>query len=400
MVRPTRRDLAVVVAVCAVALALGLVGKACRGFWRSPHSFVCHSDVRALYEPRGMDRELFPYVQGELLVVANAPDPPPGPLLFPVDGANEYPVLTGLLMWIPSHTSWSPDSYLLASAALLAPFGLLTAWLLGLMTGRRALRWSASPLLVLYAFQNWDLPAVAATVGAFWCWWRGREVAASACLGAGAALKLYPALFLIPLVLDRVHAGDRRGAVRAAAVGVGTFALVNLPIAIAAPEGWALPFRFQTLRRPNPDSLWGVLATDLRLEPATVNVLSTAAVALAAAAVLWACERRARRDGEYPLLPACAALLTAFLLVSKVHSPQHALWLAPLFVLLSVRAAWYWLFVAGNVVLYAAIFAVPGWSEGATDVLVAWSVWARTATFLALAVVFLRAQNVALVDRP
>ena len=47
--------------------------------------------------------------------------------------------------------------------------------------------------------------------------------------------------------------------------------------------------------------------------------------------------------------------------MSKVHSPQYALWLVPLFVLLSVRAAWYWLFVAGNVVMYAAIFAV--WSE-------------------------------------
>jgi hypothetical protein len=175
---------------------------------------------------------------------------------------------------------------------------------------------------------------------------------------------------------------------------------VNLPIAIAAPDGWALAFRFQALRRPNPDSLWGVLATDLDLAPAAVNVLSTAAVALVVAAVLIACGRRARREGVYPMLPGCAALLTAFLLFGKVHSPQHALWLVPLFVLLSVGAGWYWLFVAGNVVLYAAIFAVPGWwGEGAKDVLVTWSVWARTATFLALVVVFLRAPAFSLVER-
>ena len=392
MPAPTRRDLTVVVAVCAIVLGLGAAGKACRGFWHHPASFACYSDIRSLYELRGMDRELFPYVNGELVVVLD-PGPPVGHNLRPVDGANEYPVLTGLLMWLPSLVSWSPDSYLLASAALLAPSGLLTAWLLGRMTGRRALLWSASPPLLLYAFHNWDLPAVAATVAAWWCWWRGRGMAAAAWLGAGAALKLYPALFLIPLVLERVHARDRRGAFRVAAVGVGTFVLVNLPIALVDPAGWAVPFRFQNLRRPNYDSLWGVLADGLALGPTVVNVLSTGAVAIAAAAVLWACARRARRDGDYPFLPACAALLAAFLLVSKVHSPQYALWLVPPFVLLAVRALWYWVFVIGNVALYVAIFTVSVWSEPARDAIVPWAVWARTATFLALVVVFLRASD-------
>ena len=58
------RDVAVVVGVCAIVLVLGHVGKACRGFWHGPLSFVCHSDVRALYHLRGMDRRLFPYVHG------------------------------------------------------------------------------------------------------------------------------------------------------------------------------------------------------------------------------------------------------------------------------------------------------------------------------------------------
>ncbi|HEX5937266.1 MAG TPA: glycosyltransferase 87 family protein [Actinomycetota bacterium] len=398
MPAPTRRDLALVVAVCAVVLAFGAVGKACRGFWHHPASFACHSDVRSLYELRGMDRELFPYVNGDLVVVPDA-EPPVAHDLHPLDGANEYPVLTGLLMWLPSLVSWSRDSYLLASAALLAPFGLLTAWLLGRMTGRRALLWSGSPILLLYAFHNWDLPVVAATVAGFWWWWRGRGTAAAAALGAGAALKLYPALFLVPLALDRLHAGDRRGAIRAGAVGVGTFVLVNLPIAVADPAGWAVPFRFQTLRRPNPDSLWGVMAGGLDLGPTAVNVWSTAAAAFAAGAVLWACARRARRDGVYPFLPACAALLAAFLLAAKVHSPQYAVWLVPLFVLLAVRSLWYWVFVAGNVALYVAIFTVSVWSEAARDVLVTWSIWVRTATLLALVVVFIRASDATWRDR-
>ena len=274
--------------------------------------------------------------------------------------------------------------YLLASVVLLAPFGLATAWLLGRMTGRRALLWSASPILVLYAFHNWDLAVVAASIAGIWCWWRGRPVAAAACFGVGGALKLYPLLFLVPMVLEHIHAGDRRGALRTAAAGVGTAALVNLPILLINPPGWAVPYRFQALRPPNYDSLWGELAKRASLDQDAINLWSTIAVATVLAVVAVATVRRAHRDGSYPFLPACAALLAGFLLVSKVHSPQFALWLLPFFVLVGVRLGWYLLFVAGNLLMYVSIFGVSVWSLHARDVLVTWSVWIRAATFLLL----------------
>jgi uncharacterized membrane protein len=393
---PRRRpsDLATVVGVCAIVLVLGAAGKACRGFWGDPLSFLCHSDIRALYPLRGMDRDLFPYLHGEL-IVREDPGPPARTRLRPVGGANEYPVLTGIVMWLPSLVSDSPDTYLLASIVLLAPFGLATAWLLGRMTGRGALLWSASPILMLYAFHNWDLAVVAASIAGIWCWWRGRPVAAAVWFGIGGALKLYPLLFLAPLVLERLHDGDRRGAVRSAAAGAVTVALVNLPILLLSPSGWAVAYRFQTLRIPNDDSLWGVVSESVRLDQGAITTLSTITVAVALAAVTWETVRRARHDGRYPFLPACAALLAGFLLVGKVHSPQFALWLLPFFVLVRVRLGWYALFVAGNLIMYASIFGVSVWSVHARDVLVTWSVWVRAATFLALVIAFVRAPAVA-----
>ena len=41
--------------------------------------------------------------------------------------------------------------------------------------------------------------------------------------------------------------------------------------------------------------------------------------------------------------------------------------------------------------MYLAIFGVSVWSIHARDVLVTWSVWVRTATFLFLVLAFLRA---------
>jgi uncharacterized membrane protein len=394
-----QRDVAVVVGVCAIALVLAGAGKACRGFWHDPLSFVCHSDIRALYGLRGMDRDLFPYLGGDLIVRARTDRPWPPFEVLPIDGANEYPVLTGVLMWLPSLVSDDPDAYLLASVVLLAPFGLATAWFLGRLVSRRALLWSASPILVLYAFHNWDLAVVAASVAGFWCWWRGRSLAAAVCFGVGGALKLYPLLFLLPLALDGSQTGDRREAVRVGATGMGTFALINLPFVVLNPSGWAVAYRFRSLHWPNHDSLWGVLAQTFDLDLAAINALSSLATLTVFGAVTLATVRRARRDGDYPFLPACAALLAGFLLVGKVHSPQFALWLLPLFVLVRIRLGWYVLFVAGNLLLYAAIFGVSVWSIHARDVLVTFSVWGRTATFLLLIVAFLRAGPASEPDR-
>jgi hypothetical protein len=65
----------------------------------------------------------------------------------------------------------------------------------------------------------------------------------------------------------------------------------------------------------------------------------------------------------------------------------------PLFVLVRVHLGWYALFVAGNLLMYVAIFGVSVWSIEARDVLVTWSVWGRVGTFLLLVNVFLRAPS-------
>src|SRR6185503_6828407 len=126
--------------------------------------------------------------------------------------------------------------------------------------------------------------------------------------------------------------------------GAGTFALINLPFVVLSPSGLAVAYRFQELRMPNPDSLWGQVAQTFDLDRQAINVLSAAATVSVLMVVAWATERRARREGAYPFLPACAALLAGFLLVSKVHSPQFALWMVPLFVLVGIRPGWYALF--------------------------------------------------------
>src|SRR5438093_4067144 len=280
----TAAALAVLTALCALTLVLGFVNKdRCTGpqfdsqgrsqpdYQRRTFRDWCYSDIQNLWLGRDIDKHTFPYISGSLDGDGN-----------PTGGVVEYPVLTGVLIWVGATFASTDAQYLLHSALLLAPFGLLAAWLLGRLTGWRALLWAIGPPLILYAFHNWDLPVAAAAVGAVYVLHRGwgkrgvnrpfrqRALASAVLLGLGCALKLYPGIFVLPLMLYVLTGGsggrelppgsryDVRGAVRVALAAVGTVILVNLPFALLGFDGWRASFIFQGQRQTDitTHSIW------------------------------------------------------------------------------------------------------------------------------------------------
>jgi len=347
---------------------------------------LCYNDIQALYDGREIDRDVFPYVHGELRT---------DPETSLVGGAIEYPVLTGIFMWATGLLVNDFNDYLRVSALLLAPFALATAALLARMTARRALMWAAAPALALYAFHNWDLLAVCAAVVAIWMWWRDRHVAAAVAIGVGAVLKLYPLLLLAPLVLYVLSRSGLRRASRVAGAGVGTMVAFNLPFALINFDGWWATYEFHSNRTGNYDSIWTLGWPSLSAE--TLNLITlglTAAFCLGALAWGWW-----KREGSiYPFLPVAGALVAAFLLWNKVHSPQYTLWILPFFVLLRVRVGWWIAYSLVDLAVYVGVFR---WfyeylyeSKDFTffKKLMIAGVWGRAVVLLALYVVFLRAR--------
>ena len=284
----------------------------------------------------------------------DAPDQPQGNL---VGGAVEYPIVTGVFMWFAGLFARNDADYLRVTALLLAPFGLLTAGMLAKLSGRRAFIWAAAPALVLYSVHNWDFLATATVVGAVWAWSSDRLGLAAALLGLGAATKIYPGFFALPLLLEqRVrprHArrgqGGRRHGRRLAA---------DQPAVPAGQPGRAGGRRTRSRSgrvadlTTNSIWYWGFP----HLAPSTVDHWSLALVALS---WLVAVGRRlglAGRTGSYPWLQVSAAMLCGFLLFNKVYSPQYVLWLLPFFVLLRVRWGWWASYLAVDVLLYVGLF--------------------------------------------
>ena len=144
---------------------VGSLGKACRGFWHDPSvARLSQRHPCPLRRARDGPRSL-PLRRGRPDRAVDGTRTGRGRRTrCPVDGANEYPVLTGILMWLPSARLRRPGHLpaRVGGAARAVRAGDGVAPRPG--AGRRALLWSASPILVLYAFHNWDLAVVAASV--------------------------------------------------------------------------------------------------------------------------------------------------------------------------------------------------------------------------------------------
>ena len=320
--------------------------------WRDGRQYVamCYSDTVPLYTAERLDVGGVPYVTSWV----DRRD----------DGTEqvrymEYPVLTGFFQWANARLA---DAWLAGAAAGLLPGGLAVvvyfdlsafwlalAWLVtiwAVVRLRPGRPWDAalaavSPLVAVHAFTNFDTLAVAAATLGMLAWARRRPVLAGVILGVGAAAKLYPLFLLFPLLLLCLRAGRMRAWGQATAAGVLAWALLNLPVAIAAPTGWWEFFRLNSERGADPDSLYNVVAGltgwsgfDGVLAPGqpptVLNAVSAVLFALCCLAVAVLVVKAPRR----PRFAAVAFLVVAaFLLTNKVWSPQYSLWLVPLAVL-------------------------------------------------------------------
>jgi hypothetical protein len=204
---------------------------------------------------------------------------------------------------------------------------------------------AAAPLLlgpvVLSRFDYWPAALAALALAAFV---HRRLPLAAILLGAAIAAKLWPAVLVVPLVVQLLRL---RGARAAAAFLGGTAAVVAaivVPLAALAPGGVGHSLHAQFSRPLQLESLGGALVVaSHHLFGTSAAVVTTfgsqnvpnhalelaldvlLALGLLATWVLFA--RGEPSDGR--LLAACAASVAAVLAFGKVFSPQFLIWLVP-----------------------------------------------------------------------
>jgi uncharacterized membrane protein len=319
---------------------------------------LCYSDTVPLYGAELLSQGKFPYKSSWIETDSH------GTPQTRYDGQTavrymEYPVLTGLYQYVTMTLakSYTALSDLVAvpvvaevvmffdiAAVGLALAWLATVWATAVLAGRRvwdAALVAASPLLIFQVFTNFDALATALAVGGLLAWARRKPAAAGALIGLGVAAKLYPVLFLGPLLVLGVRTGRLREAVRTTWWAAATWLAVNLPVLVLFPRGWSEVFRLNARRGDDMDSLFNVAksftgwrgfdpALGLWEPPVVLNTVVLALILVSCAGIGYIALTAPQR----PRVPQLVFLVVAaFLLTNKVWSPQFSLWLVPLAVL-------------------------------------------------------------------
>ena len=239
----------VLIAASVLAMLLAFAEKVpCRsGAWNydaKQFQDACYTDIYPLYYTEGLSAGKVPYAG------------------HPV----EYPVLIGGAMqavaWLVRNIDvairgrefFDFTVILLAVCAVAAV--LATARAAGPDARWQGLMVALSPALILNAFVNWDLIAMALTALGLAAWAARRGVWAGVLLGLGVATKFYPLVVLGALLLLCLRAGRLKDFVKTFAAAVVAWLAVNLPVMIAAPSGWATFYVFSKNRGADWGSVW------------------------------------------------------------------------------------------------------------------------------------------------
>lgn len=357
--------LRVVLALTCLSLLLGYAQKSpcANGDWTGykQYTHACYSDIVPLWSNERLNIGAVPFR----------------------DTAVEYPVLTGGFMWLTAGLTALLHN-LVSSWSEVVLFGALTAALLALCalfvagttaaTARRrpydAAIFALSPLLVFHAFTNWDLLAMALASAGLLAWSRERPGLAGVLIGLGTAAKLYPVFLLVPLVILAIRTRRVRGPAAAIGAAAVAWAGVNVPVALAYRHGWWEFYKFSMDRSTERSTLWAIVKT---LKDTGANAADTVywvpSGTWVAVALIFALALVTLVGLKAPVKPRLAQLcflaVLAFLITTKVWSPQYSLWLVPLLAL--ARPRWklslLWQFTEILVWILTLILLV-GYGEG------------------------------------
>jgi uncharacterized membrane protein len=344
----------------------------------------CANDIHLLYSLRGL---------------AQSDRFPPQKL--------EYPPGTVFYVGVANVVTDSARGFFEANAAGIAIAGFATTAMLALLASdrRRVMLFALGPPLFLYAFQNWDLVAVALVVAGLFAAARRRYGWSGAALGLGAAVKLFPLLVLPAILLQIERNGDGRRSAYGRALGAFAASLVipNAALFALSRSSWSFFWTFQGNRFPNPETSWFMVARHLvgmfptqAWRASYADLANIGSIALLVVVAVGTLAFVLRRHHSPTVL--AFVLLVAAIITSKIFSPQYMLWLLPFFVLLPLPWYGYAAFLIADVAVllsvndyYLTIARGGDWPH-ALNVLEVFT-WLRYAVLIWLAVAALRVRS-------
>ena len=347
----------------------------CIGFnWATPAQYIhaCYSDLPTLLGNRSIGSGAWAYSGKQ-----------------PV----EYPVITGLVMFLTAQVAHITTTYYLLNAALLALLFIGVAVVTARIQPRFGYLLSFTPAVIASLYINWDLWSIATMLLAIFWFDRKKYDLSAIAIGVSIATKFIP-IFLLPVILYLFYRNrNLKGAGKYFVITICTWLVINLPVALTTFDGWWYFYKLNIERVADWGSLWyalsalGVGLTNLNYLAILLLLACIAALAIFLFALKY--------------IPSLAQIsfivIAAVTSVSKVYSPQYVLWLAPLALIALIDKRdlpFFWIWQGGEVIYHLAIWQHLATATGAHFGLpvrgYAWISLARIATTVLLVAVLVR----------
>lgn len=273
----------------------------------------------------------------------------------------EYPPLSLVFMLIPRILSWNLESFYFACAIQTYIFLVIAAIVLDRMSDEIVgTRWQAR-LILLCAIvfcsyfmiaRNDVYPTVIALI-AIRLFQKNRPVLSAGVLAIAAMTKLYPAIFLLPMLAVLAYKKDWRSILQSLFVAAAICIVVELPFIIADPSSAFAYLSYHSDRGIQVESvaasfflLWNKLfpgelevvfnyGSDNLMGPGPDGLAPYMNIILGAVLLAFTiamCIRCFREAPDYDRSSAlfgsmCVAILMLFILFSKVYSAQYLIWI-------------------------------------------------------------------------
>ena len=266
-----------------------------------------------------------------------------------INSQIEYPVLIGLFVRAMGLLGRTLAGYYTVSSLFIILLSVGATYLL-FLTVRQPERkkiwryWIFAPSMLIFSVYNWDMLAVFCVVAAMYAIWKKHDLVAVLFLVLGTWAKLYPVLYILPLIMRQE---TKRAQMNLALIAIAVTTAINLPFALGNFDAWAYFFTFNSGRISTFDSIWTVIRW---IFPSLQNAQAISVLSLLIFAgwyfwMIW------KFRGESILKSWYLATLI-FMMTNKVFSPQYLLWLLPFFIVLPApRYSKFLIFEFSNLIL-------------------------------------------------
>ncbi|MDD5430893.1 MAG: glycosyltransferase 87 family protein [Candidatus Pacebacteria bacterium] len=266
----------------------------------------------------------------------------------------EYPALTSFFIRLTGTIGGSQFGYYLANSAfLILCAAAATYFLYKIASDKKKLLnyWIFAPSMFVFAVFNWDLLAVLSVAAALYFASKEKYYLAAVFIAFGFAAKLYPVLYLIPVLLKQKNWKEW---LKITGIFLGVIILINIYFIASNFDSWLYFFELNSLRNSNPDSIWTIVRFFFRnLSVSGINVISFLLFGSSYAYLMYKYRRAS-------VLVLCFISTVLFLLFNKVFSPQYALWILPFLAILPFQKikGWFYAFEFSNL---AILFIILPW---------------------------------------